>query len=173
LRIEDTEGIKLFQHTQVDAPRLFTERDMRALDSMLVQVVARGTGQAAQLSQGHVAGKTGTSQDYRDAWFIGYTDRLVTGVWLGKDNSDGMERISGGGYPARIWHDYMQGSLGISVPMFSPRIQREATRGSDGFSNMLNRLFGGGNDDALLPPGQNGSMLDGFKGDNTRPTYNR
>lgn len=173
LSIEDTAGNKLYQHTQVEAPRLFTERDMRALDSMLVQVVARGTGQAAQLSQGHVAGKTGTSQDYRDAWFVGYTDRLVTGVWLGKDNSGGMKRISGGGYPARIWHDYMQAGLGVSVPMFSPRLQRAATRGSDGFSGMLERLFGGKDDKALLPARRSDGMIDGLKGNDTRPTYNR
>lgn len=173
LSIEDADGNKLYQHMQVEAPRLFTERDIRALDGMLVQVVARGTGQAAQLSQGHVAGKTGTSQDYRDAWFIGYTDRLVTGVWLGKDNNEGMERVSGGGYPARIWHDYMQAALGVPVPMFSPRLQRAAARGSDGFSGMLQRLFGGSDDGALLPPRRDGGVFDGFKGDDARPTYNR
>lgn len=169
LSIEDVEGNVLYRHTPVEAPRLFTARDMRALDSMLVQVVARGTGQAAQLSQGHVAGKTGTSQDYRDAWFVGYTDRLVTGVWLGKDNNEGMERVSGGGYPARIWHDYMQAALGVQVPAFSPHAQRAAGAGSaDGFTGMLQRLFGGGSSS-----NRDGGLLEGFKGDNARPTYNR
>lgn len=172
LSIEDSAGHQLYQYTQVEAPRLFTSRDTRALDNMLVQVVARGTGQAAQLSQGHVAGKTGTSQNYRDAWFVGYTDRLITGVWLGKDDNAGMERISGGGYPARIWRDYMQAGLHVPVPVFSPKLQRPRG-GSDGFSNMLNRLFGSNDNTALQPRNNNSGFFEGFRGTDEKPRYNR
>jgi len=54
-----------------------------------------------------VAGKTGTTNDYRDAWFIGYVPDLVTTVWLGNDDNSPMNKITGGGAPARIWKDYM------------------------------------------------------------------
>lgn len=173
LSVEDTGGNVLYRHTQVNAARLFASRDIRNLDSMLVQVVARGTGQAAQLSRGHVAGKTGTSQNYRDAWFIGYTDRLVTGIWMGRDDSTAMERVSGGGYPARLWRGYMEQAIDRSVPVFSPELQRSgpAAQGGDSFSEMLNRLFGGGS--TVTPSGAGGNLRDRFKGDDSRPAYNR
>ena len=175
LSIKDTNGNVLYNYTPANIPRLFAPRDMAALDQMLVQVVARGTGQAAQLSQGHVAGKTGTSQNYRDAWFIGYTDRLVTGVWLGKDDSSAMERVSGGGYPARIWHDYMQAALDVPVPVFSPKLQRSsASSGGDGFSNMLQRLFS--TDSSPAPQQRNNNdngLFDNFKPSDNAPSYNR
>jgi penicillin-binding protein 1A len=126
--------------------RMFTQRDIAALDSMLVQVLARGTGQAAQLSRGHTAGKTGTSQDYRDAWFIGYTKRLVTGIWMGNDDNSPMEQVSGGKYPARLWHDYMEAALDVEVKNHGAGPARKGS--DDGFSRMLDRWssgdFGGG-----------------------------
>lgn len=174
LSVEDARGNVLYHHAPVSAARLFTVRDIAALDSMLVQVIARGTGQAAQLSHGHVAGKTGTSQNYRDAWFIGYTDRLITGVWMGRDDSTAMKRVSGGGYPARLWRSYMEPATAADIPVFTPELQRSgpATYNSnDGFSNMLNRLFGGG--ETQTPSGAGGNLRDRFRGDNATPTYNR
>jgi 1A family penicillin-binding protein len=73
---------------------------------LLRSVVEHGTGRAAALN-GFVAGKTGTSQDYRDAWFIGFTDDLVVGVWLGNDDNSPMRRVVGGSVPASIWHDFV------------------------------------------------------------------
>jgi penicillin-binding protein 1A len=69
--------------------------------------VATGTGKAAQLADRPVGGKTGTTQDFRDAWFIGFTADLVCGVWLGNDNSASMRKATGGGLPARIFHEFM------------------------------------------------------------------
>lgn len=174
LSVEDARGNVLYHHASVSAARLFTARDIGALDSMLVQVIARGTGQAAQLSHGHVAGKTGTSQNYRDAWFVGYTDSVITGVWMGRDDSTAMKRVSGGGYPARLWRSYMEPASAASIPVFTPELQRSGpmtSGGGDGFSNMLNRLFGGG--DTQTPSGAGGSLRDRFRGSNSAPTYNR
>lgn len=170
LSIEDTAGTVLYHYTPVSPARLFAPRDIAALDSMLVQVVARGTGQAAQLSRGHVAGKTGTSQNYRDAWFVGYTDNLITGVWMGRDDNKPMSRVSGGGYPARLWHAYMEAALGEDVPVFTPALQRSRP-GDDSFSGMLNRLFGDGN--TAAPSGAGGTLRERFHGDNSPPVYNR
>jgi penicillin-binding protein 1A len=77
------------------------------LNFMLNQVVLDGTGKRAYLNRTPVAGKTGTTQDYRDAWFLGFTARHVTGVWLGNDDFTPMRRITGGGLPAQTWHDFM------------------------------------------------------------------
>ena len=65
-----------------------------------------GTGKAARLDR-PAAGKTGTTSDYRDAWFIGFTADYVGGVWLGNDNNAPMKRVTGGSLPARLWHDIM------------------------------------------------------------------
>ncbi len=122
LSIEDTKKNVLYSREETGHAQLFDGSNIAALDSMLVQVIARGTGQAAQLSRGHTAGKTGTSQNYRDAWFIGYTDNLVTGIWMGNDNDSPMNRISGGRYPARLWRDYMEGAITVNLPSFGQRV---------------------------------------------------
>jgi membrane peptidoglycan carboxypeptidase len=76
------------------------------MTDMLQAVVQQGTGRAAMLDR-PTGGKTGTSQDFRDAWFVGFTADYTAGVWLGNDNGEPMERVTGGNLPARIWHDVM------------------------------------------------------------------
>ncbi len=73
---------------------------------MLIAAVKEGTGRAADIGR-PTAGKTGTSEDNRDGWFIGFTDDLVVGVWVGRDDNKPVPGLSGGGLPARIWHDFM------------------------------------------------------------------
>jgi membrane peptidoglycan carboxypeptidase len=77
------------------------------LIDLLQGFVEHGTGRAAAL-QGFAAGKTGTTQDYRDAWFVGFDDSLVVGVWVGNDDHSPMKRVVGGSLPAKIWKDFMQ-----------------------------------------------------------------
>jgi penicillin-binding protein 1A len=77
------------------------------LIDLLQGVVEHGTGRAAAL-QGFAAGKTGTTQDYRDAWFVGFDDSLVVGVWVGNDDHSPMKGVVGGSLPARIWKDFME-----------------------------------------------------------------
>lgn len=163
LSIKDKKGNVLYSRAPSDGGQVFSRRDIAALDSMLVQVVARGTGQAAQLSRGHVAGKTGTTQNYRDAWFVGYTDRLITGVWMGNDDNTPMQRVSGGRYPARLWRNYMSDAIGVDLNLrgrdadyydaggdFTQRPQgsQEPVNDDSGdfsssFSNMLNQWSAG------------------------------
>jgi penicillin-binding protein 1A len=85
-----------------------------AMSDLLQAVIRTGTGTAARLDR-PAAGTTGTSQDYRDAWFVGYTAELVAGVWLGHDDGaplklDGKP-VTGGGLPAQLWHDFMAAAL--------------------------------------------------------------
>ncbi|MBN4046365.1 PBP1A family penicillin-binding protein [bacterium AH-315-P15] len=77
------------------------------MTDMLYQVVEGGTGAAADLGRREAAGKTGTTQDWRDAWFIGFTSDYVTGVWVGNDDASPMNHVTGGSLPAAIWRDYM------------------------------------------------------------------
>ncbi|WP_245440647.1 PBP1A family penicillin-binding protein [Rhizobium phaseoli] len=74
---------------------------------LLQLVVERGTGRGADPGT-FAAGKTGTSQDNRDAWFVGFTDALVVGVWVGNDDDAPMKGVTGGGLPAHIWRDFMR-----------------------------------------------------------------
>ena len=78
---------------------------------MLNRVVIQGTGRGAQVPGWDVAGKTGTSQDWRDAWFIGYTTRYVGGVWVGNDDDTPMAKVTGGAMPARIFSQMMTAAL--------------------------------------------------------------
>jgi penicillin-binding protein 1A len=82
----------------------------------MTQIVEYGTGTRAQLDGVQAAGKTGTSQDYRDAWFVGYTSQLVAGVWLGNDDSSATKRASGANLPVDIWSRFMREALRNTPP---------------------------------------------------------
>ena len=102
-------GDLLYNHDR-DEPeqkQIFPRDKVEQLNTMLQAVVTEGTGKRAQLDYTNVAGKTGTSSAYRDAWFIGFTGQYVTGVWLGNDDFTPMARITGGSFPAETWQVYM------------------------------------------------------------------
>jgi penicillin-binding protein 1A len=80
------------------------------MTNMMSATVVWGTGKAAQPGRA-AAGKTGTSQDFRDAWFVGFTAELVTGVWFGNDDATPMNKVSGGTLPAQLWGRVMQRGL--------------------------------------------------------------
>ncbi len=81
------------------------------MNSMLEQTLAIGTGKKADLPGWEAAGKTGTSQDYRDAWFVGYTSQLITGVWIGNDDNSPTKKASGANLPVEIWSRFMREAL--------------------------------------------------------------
>jgi penicillin-binding protein 1A len=87
------------------------ESTIADLNHMLHQVVVSGTGRRAQLGFTPQAGKTGTTQNYRDAWYVGYTAHLVTGVWFGNDDTSEMRRVTGGTLPAMTWQRFMTEAL--------------------------------------------------------------
>jgi penicillin-binding protein 1A len=106
-RIVRRDGQVLYRHPETGTARVIAPETAGAMNAMLTAVVDWGTGHAAKLADRACAGKTGTSSDYRDAWFIGYTADLVTGVWVGNDNNAPMSKVTGGSLPAEIWHDFM------------------------------------------------------------------
>lgn len=78
------------------------------MNAMFHEVMVSGTGSKANIAGWEVGGKSGTTQDFRDAWFVGFTARLVTSVWLGNDDNSTMKRVFGSGLPAEIWAKYMR-----------------------------------------------------------------
>ena len=82
------------------------------LEQMLRTAINRGTGRAATLPIANY-GKTGTTQNYRDALFVGYAGDLVVGIWVGNDDNSPLNKVTGGGLPARIWKDFMRGALSL------------------------------------------------------------
>ena len=81
------------------------------MTEMMRQVLVSGTGTRAAVSGFDLAGKTGTTSDFRDAWFIGFTGGFTTAVWTGRDDDSPMRGVTGGSAPAEIWHDFMAASL--------------------------------------------------------------
>lgn len=111
LRITDVNGNILYEHN-TKPTRAVKENDVRLLNVMTQAVVQAGTATRARIKGRKIAGKTGTTSEYSDAWFIGYTPNLCTAVWVGNDDQgDYMRRVTGGRYPAVIWHDYMVEAL--------------------------------------------------------------
>jgi membrane peptidoglycan carboxypeptidase len=94
------------QAAQPLAPTQTLEPYQRPMIELLRGVVVAGTGRGAALP-GFAAGKTGTSQDYRDAWFIGFNDQLIVGIWLGNDDNSPTHRVTGGSLPASIWRQFV------------------------------------------------------------------
>jgi len=107
VRIDDMSGQPLYVRSGGGPGRVISATYARAMNAMLLEVVSnpKGTGKGSRI-QRPSAGKTGTSQGYRDAWFIGYTADLIAGVWMGNDNAEPMKGVTGGSFPARLWRDF-------------------------------------------------------------------
>ncbi len=109
----------VYRHRQASLPPVAAPDAMIALDGMLQEVIRSGTGQQAAIGR-RAAGKTGTSQKNRDAWFIGYAGALVAGVWVGRDDAKPMEKVTGGGLPAQIWSRFMRDALAQRLIPIAP-----------------------------------------------------
>lgn len=106
-RITNTDGEVLYERQPSGTLPVITPFALGLMNSMMEKTLTIGTAKRARLPDRPAGGKTGTSQDFRDAWFIGYTANLVTGIWIGNDDNSPTKRASGGNLPAIIWHDYM------------------------------------------------------------------
>ncbi len=110
-RITDTGGNTLYEADYANPPRVLAEPVAATMNSMMTRVVNEGTGKAAKLDGWQAAGKSGTTQSFRDALFVGYTSIMTTGIWFGNDDGTYMKKVTGGGLPARAWKTYMTAAM--------------------------------------------------------------
>ncbi|QQG37157.1 MAG: PBP1A family penicillin-binding protein [Micavibrio aeruginosavorus] len=141
IRIKDTAGRLVYERAPFASERrIASEQSIANLIYMMEGVVQTGTGQGAAIAGYRIAGKTGTSQDFRDAWFIGFSGNLICAVWVGNDDNSSMKAVTGGSLPAAIWRETMTTALRVAAqrntlkPMYS---NRPAMNGIDGLINRL------------------------------------
>jgi penicillin-binding protein 1A len=163
-RIRTPQGKVLYTRPADPLGQVIEPRHVAMMNTMMQETLLSGTARKAEIPGWIAAGKTGTSQDFRDAWFIGYTANLVTGVWLGNDDNSPTRKATGGGLPVEVWTRFMraahQGVPVAALPglqqsgFFSNFVQAasqasvrvrtsvrpEAASGLDGW--LMDRLFG-------------------------------
>lgn len=152
--IRNGDGKALYKRKPADLGQVVAAPYVASMNDMMRATVTRGTGRAAQLPNQVVGGKTGTSQNSRDAWFVGFTPYYVAGVWIGNDDGSKMNNVTGGSLPARVWHDVMlaahQGKPTKALPgTRSPWIEEAASRlpwasqdGAPEQAPLYRRMFG-------------------------------
>jgi penicillin-binding protein 1A len=116
VRVRTAGGKQLYFRRNASFGRVIDPQYVAMMNGMLQETLLTGTARKAELPGWQAAGKTGTSQDWRDAWFIGYTSYLVAGVWLGNDDGSPTKKVSGGNLPVEIWSRFMKAALqGVPV----------------------------------------------------------
>ncbi|MBC6981490.1 transglycosylase domain-containing protein [Caulobacter sp. 17J80-11] len=148
-RIRTKSGKVLYEHRPNEAGRtsVIGNPPLSYMNRMLRQVVASGTARGAAIGGYDLAGKTGTTSDYKDAWFVGYTGGFVTAVWVGKDDNKPMKKVTGGGSPAAIWKTFMSSTLPRLKVSAIPSGPQAAQAVGDPIGDLLSSaggLFGGG-----------------------------
>lgn len=158
-RIETKRGEVLYEREGSAHDEVISAQATAYMDQLLLNVVVSGTGRNAQPGF-PVAGKTGTSQQFRDAWFIGFSKDYVAGIWVGNDDNTPMDHVGGGGLPARMWKDVMAtiGTGGIfseEIPVSPTEILWQRSGGS-----LWDKFFGG-KEEATPPPVEEGKKGQG------------
>jgi penicillin-binding protein 1A len=146
LKITTRSGKVLYARANAEPARVMSAENASQLTQLMVETVTTGTGKGARLDERPSAGKTGTTQDFHDAWFVGFTADLVCGVWIGNDNNAPMKHATGGTLPAHIFKAFMEDAE-VSLPVRPlaalanappPAAEKPST-----VEDILNSLFGG------------------------------
>jgi penicillin-binding protein 1A len=148
------------------------------MQDVLQAVVGWGTGRAADIGRPQ-GGKTGTANDYRDAWYIGFTAELVTGIWLGNDDNTPMTEVTGGRLPARLWAAFMTPAVGNDAPQPLPRPTGSDPQivavepdvdSDDGIGSLIQDLFGGSSSEPTAPASNDNNSINTNTNSNSNAT---
>ena len=153
-RIETADGTLLYNNLPRGPGQVATSQVIGQMNDMLSGAISVGTAKKAVLPGWPIAGKTGTTQSNRDAVFVGYSARMVTGVWLGNDDDTPMKGVGGGSYPAELWSEFMQrahqgmsvADLPRGVPLPPTNVTNDPGQPSDKPRNLVElfqQIFGG------------------------------
>src|SRR3954468_8600516 len=115
-QVKDAKGKVLFQRHEGGLGQVIEPNALAMMNSMLRETFLTGTAKGGVIPGWETAGKTGTSQDFRDAWFVGYTGTLVAGVWFGNDDGEPTKRVTGGNLPVETWARFMKTALAGQQP---------------------------------------------------------
>jgi penicillin-binding protein 1A len=130
--ISTRDGRQIYVRKSIIPEKILSSSVVCDMSIMLENVINQGTGKRAKLPI-FAVGKTGTTQNYRDAWFIGWTNKYIAAVWVGNDNDKPMNKVGGGGLPAQIWHDIMLTTVKDTpsgAPQYLPANQPQKNIGS-------------------------------------------
>ncbi|MEG6508336.1 PBP1A family penicillin-binding protein [Methyloligella sp. 2.7D] len=147
-RIRNADGRTLYVWKESPAAPAVAPAQIGAMNDMLNAVVVSGTGKRAGIPSHVAGGKTGTTQDSRDAWFVGYTAHYLAGVWIGNDDNSPMKKVTGGTIPAEVWHDTMLTAHRDKVPYALPGTYTPGIASAAGQAGWQPR--GGGDSSAWL-----------------------
>ena len=158
-RVSDGEGNVIYERGGEGAGAVVAPLQVVQMQDVLQAGVGWGTGRAADIGRPQ-GGKTGTANDYRDAWYVGFTAELVTGIWLGNDDNTPMTDVTGGRLPAQLWASFMKPAVANEAPQPLPRptasepqivaVEPEVDS-DDGIGSLLQDLFGGGSTEPTAP----------------------
>jgi len=165
-RITDSEGTILYNYQRPSQERrVVGEPEVRQITAMMQSVIQNGTGQAAAIPT-PAAGKTGTSQDFRDAWFVGFTNRYAAAIWFGNDDNTPTRRLTGGSAPAVVWKEVMlkaQTKGGPAYGRFS-----NINFSEHGFDDVLSRILNDSFFDEFGDDENTGGFFNWFGGSSDR-----
>lgn len=175
-RVTTADGSKvLYENTYDNPPRVLSEAIAANMNTMMMGVINQGTGKSAKLSGWQAAGKTGTTQNSRDALFVGFTSNLTTGVWFGNDDGKPMKKVTGGGLPAKAWQEFMVAAhKGLSpAPLFGNGQFMADPAANPGFGDQPMASAEPGMAPPLEEPTTIGSIISGVFGgsDDARQRY--
>jgi len=162
-RVRIAGGKLIYKARNPGLGRVIDDRHAAMMNQMMQETLTTGTARKAELGGFPAAGKTGTSQDFRDAWFVGYTGHLIAGVWLGNDDNSPTKKLTGGGMPVDIWSRFMKaahqglpmadlpGMTGRTIDPAPPSVPAPAPQSSAPLTSMLAPAAPLARDDAMRP----------------------
>jgi penicillin-binding protein 1A len=132
LEVKATDGTLIYRRQPQNLGQVAEPATIGALNRMMRETLVSGTARKSDLPGWQAAGKTGTTQEHKDAWFVGYTAQLVTSVWVGNDDGDSMKKVTGSGLPAELWASFMREAHAKMAPQPLPGLNEGGWLGGQG-----------------------------------------